>query len=137
MERFLLDTHVWIWLQEGVPGVSPRLIATIDDARRHGLVYVSAISVWEIGNLTARRRIELQLPMEEWLRTALTTGNLQPLPLDAEIAMASTRLPGVLHNDPADRMLVATARRHDLTLVTHDKMLLKYGRQRLLKVLPA
>lgn len=128
MDRFLLDTHAWIWLQEGLPGISPRIITQIDEARRHSNVYVSAISVWEIGNLTARGRLALESPIDEWLQMAFTAGSLQLTPLDANIALASTRLPGVIHSDPADRMLVATARTHGLTLVTHDKLLLKYGK---------
>jgi PIN domain nuclease of toxin-antitoxin system len=129
MDRFLLDTHAWIWLQEGLPGISPRLIAQIDEARRRSDVYVSAVSVWEIGNLTARGRLELESPIDVWLQLALTVGRLQLAPFEATIALASARLPGAIHGDPADRMLVATARTHGLTLVTHDKLLLKYGKQ--------
>ncbi len=134
MDNFLLDTHAWIWLQEGIPGLSTKLIATVDQARANDKVFISAVSVWEIGNLEARRRVRFHSNIEEWLHIAFTIGRLQLLPLDAQIALASSRLPGDLHRDPADRILVATARIHDLTLLTRDARLLDYGREGHLRV---
>ena len=129
MDAFLLDTHAWIWLQEGLPGLSASTVATIDAARGNNKVFVSAVSVWELGNLEIRRRVKLHSTIDEWLRMAFTIGRLQLIPLDAQIALASSRLPGDLHRDPADRMIVATARVSDLTLLTRDARLLAYGRK--------
>lgn len=129
MDRFLLDTHAWIWLQEGASGISPSTIAAVDAAREGETVFVSAVSVWELGNLEIRGRFQLHSPIDEWLRMAFTIGRLQLLPLDAQIALASSRLPGNLHRDPADRILAATARIEGLTLLTRDTRLLDYGRK--------
>lgn len=129
MDTFLLDTHAWIWIQEGVPGISTSMVATIDEARRFDKVFVSAVSIWEIGNLEIRNRVQLNSAIDEWLHMAFTVGRLQVLPLDGQIALASSRLPGELHRDPADRMLVATARIYNLTLLTRDRRLLDYGRK--------
>ena len=136
-ERLLLDTHIWIWMQEDTPGMDRRVDKRIDRARPLGNAYVSAVSVWEIGDLTANQRLRLKLPLSDWLALAFGPGLLQALPLDVRIAMECAQLPGNLHRDPADRMLAATARVHDLTLVTHDERLIDYGRLGFMKVLPA
>ena len=134
MDSFLLDTHAWIWLQEGFPSISADIVKTVDAARRNDRLFVSAVSVWEIGNLEIRGRVRLHATIEEWLRIAFTIGRLQLLSLDAQIALASTRLPEGLHRDPADRMLAATTRIHNLTLLTRDQSLLDYGRKGHLRV---
>lgn len=128
-ERYLLDTHVWIWMQEGTAKLPSVVIRLIDDARRDSEVFVSAISAWEIALLEQAERIELSMPIGEWFDAAFTRGRLHLAPLSPGIAIESSRLPGDLHRDPADRILAATARIERLTLLTRDKRLLDYGRK--------
>jgi PIN domain nuclease of toxin-antitoxin system len=125
---YLLDTHIWLWVQQQAASeVSAGFFSEVEKWQRLGRAYISAISVWEIARLTTEHHIELGMPLERFLSDATRDGGLQLLPLTTEILIESTRLPGDIHRDPADRMLVATARDHGLTLVTRDKLLLKYA----------
>ena len=138
MPGLLLDTHVWLWYTEGVKGaLSSTVIAEIDAARSVHCLFVSAISVWEIGMLFAKGRITLSSPLNQWVSDSLTNANLRLQPLDADIALESTLLPGDPHGDPADRFLVATARVKNLRLVTHDLKIIDYGKAGYVQVLAA
>ncbi len=138
MPGLLLDTHVWLWYTEGVKGaLSSTVIAEIDAARSEHCLFVSSISVWEIGMLFAKGRITLSSPLNQWVSDSLTNANLRLQPLDADIALESTLLPGDPHGDPADRFLVATARVKNLRLVTHDLKIIDYGKAGYVQVLAA
>ena len=129
MDNFLLDTHVWIWMQEAdrqLPSLAIRLLEAAQQERR---LFASAISVLEIAQLESKRRVQLTLNIHAWLEQSFADDGIQLLPLTPEIAVASTRLPGSLHRDPADRILAATARIEGLTLLTRDVRLLDYGRK--------
>ncbi|CAG1000717.1 Ribonuclease VapC22 [Methylophilaceae bacterium] len=132
----LLDTHVWLWFALGDTG---RLTASvrkkIEAAAHGGKLAVSAISVWEIGMLEAKGRIVLGSPCEKWVKTALTLPGMRLIGLEPEIAVASSRLPGEMHGDPADRILTATARAHDAVLATADERLVEYGKAGFMRVL--
>ena len=134
----LLDTHVWLWFALGDTG---RLVAPvrkkIETAVHGGKLAVSAISVWEIGMLEAKGRIVLGSPCEKWVATALALPGLRLIGLEPEIAVASSRLPGEMHGDPADRMLAATARACDAVLATANERLVKYGKAGFMRVLDA
>jgi len=122
----LLDTHYWIWLQSGEAiRFTPAVLKAIDEASGTGNLL---LSVWEVGMLEAKRRIHLHMPCEQWIAEALATPGLTVAPLTPEIALESTRLPGAFHGDPADRIIVATARRHRARLLTKDRTLLAYAR---------
>ncbi len=132
----ILDTHVWIWMVEGMPGVlSEGAIEAIEEAGRRGAVRVSAISVWEVAMLEARGRISLSQPIHEWVTAALRAPGIRLLPLSPEVAIASTRLPGDPHGDPSDRMLMASARVSGGRLATCDQEILAYSRRGQLAVL--
>lgn len=127
-EALLLDTHAWLWLGDGTEGrIADKALERIDAAGRGSRVHVSAISIWEIGVLVAKRRISLAVTLDEWIEASLTQARLQFLSLDAQTALESTRLPGAMHGDPADRFLVATARVRGLRIVTADQKILAYG----------
>jgi PIN domain nuclease of toxin-antitoxin system len=131
----LLDTHYWIWLQSGAAEhFSDRILKAIESAAANGNLLVSVISVWELGMLEAKGRIQLQTPCEEWVKHALETPGLQLTPLTPEIALDSTRLPEPFHGDPADRILVATARRTGAQLLTRNQKLIEYGRKRHVRI---
>ena len=134
----VLDTHVWLWMVEGVRGaLGESAIEAIEDAGRRGAVRVSAISVWEMAMLEARGRITLSRPIDEWVSAALRARGIRLLPLRPDIAVASTRLPGTPHGDPSDRMLMASARISGGRLATCDQEILAYSRSGHIAVLDA
>jgi PIN domain nuclease of toxin-antitoxin system len=108
----LLDTHYWIWMQLGeARHFTERMLRAVRQAAATGRLLVSVISAWELGMLEAKGRILLKPSCEEWVREALATPGLALAPLTPEIALESSRLPGPFHGDPADRIIVATAKR--------------------------
>lgn len=134
----LLDTHVWIWAVEGEAAALGRgAIAAIEEASQEGGLLVSAISVWEVAMLEAKGRITLSRALDDWVQTALQAPGVRLLPLSPEIAVESTRLPGEVHGDPADRILVASARIHGARLATCDRGILQYSEEGPLRVLNA
>ena len=134
----LLDTHIWIWVLEGaVPEIGHAAQNAVMEASDLGRVLVSAISVWEVGMLEAKGRVRFTMEAGEWVRRALAAPGVHFAALTPEIALDSTRLPDPVHGDPADRILIATARRMGATLVTRDSKILEYGRQGLLSVIDA
>jgi PIN domain nuclease of toxin-antitoxin system len=102
----VLDTATWIWRASDPRHLTSRARRAIDQA---GRTLVSAISVWEVAMLVAKRRIQLDRPVEQWVDIALALPGLQLVPLEPAIAVRSTKLPGELHPDPADRIIIATA----------------------------
>lgn len=126
----LLDTHVWIWMMEGVKSeLSSATISLIEDAAGRSELAISAISVWEFAMLEAKGRITVSRSIDEWVRSALGAPGVRLVDLSPEIALESTRLPEDPHGDPSDRMIVATARVIGATLVTCDQQILAYGAQ--------
>jgi PIN domain nuclease of toxin-antitoxin system len=87
---------------------------------------ISIISCWEVAKLVELGRLELRRPLEEWLALALRAPRLALLPLTPPIVVESTRLPGSFHRDPADQLIVATARMHGVRLLTADRRILNY-----------
>jgi PIN domain nuclease of toxin-antitoxin system len=131
-----LDTHYWVWLQFGVrERLTPPVQKAIDEAAASGSLLLSVISVWELGLLESKGRIQLFAPCEQWVRDALAIPGLSVAPLTPEIALASSRLPEPFHGDPADRIIVATARALGARLLTRDSKIRAYARQRHLAVL--
>lgn len=131
----LLDTHVWIWLMNGAdPLKSSKILPQIEEGVKNSLLRVSAISVWEVAMLEAKGRIHFSLNCLDWVEAAVSAPGISLVPLTPEIAVESTRLPGKFQGDPADRILVATARKLNAILITQDKEIVKYGQQNYLSV---
>lgn len=127
----LLDTHYWIWLQAGTrQEFSSSVLKAINQAAASGNLLLSVISVWELGTLEAKGRLQLQSPCDQWVREALAMPGLTLAPLTPEIAVASSRLPQPFHGDLCDRIIVATARALGAHLVTRDSKILVYSRKR-------
>lgn len=125
----LLDTHIWLWYAEGnAERLPPGSVQILDDARRKTGLWISAISVWEIGMHHAKGRLQLSAPLRDWMNRALGETGINLLPLDADIAAESTLLPGEPQGDPADRLLIAAARTKDFILATRDRGILDYGK---------
>jgi len=124
----LLDTHVWIWAVEGDrKALSQKAIWTIEDASKEGEILVSAISVWEVAMLESRGRISLSRSVDDWVQAALRGPGVRFLDLSPDIAVESTRLPGEPPQDPADQILIASARNQAAQLLTCDRRLLDYA----------
>ena len=123
--RYLLDTHVWYWLMETPEKVPPKVRRVIQQAGStpFGL---SAISLWEIAKLDEKKKIDFKIQLQHWIKDALDPQFVQKLELDEQVAIESTRLPDDFHRDPSDQIIVATARVHNLTLITADRKILDY-----------
>jgi len=137
-DPLLLDTHCWIWAQLGlVQQLSRTALQSIKDGEREGNLRISVISIWELAMLEKRGRVALPMNVRTWVEQALGKPGIAVAPLTPEIAIESVHLPGEMHGDPADRMLVATARVLGATLVTKDAQLIRYSRQRHVRSLEA
>jgi len=137
--RLLLDTHVWLWLAAGTPEkLKPATHKTLEQASDSSPLLVSIISVWEVALLESKKRLRLPMSVNEWVERALDRPGIRLIGLDhARTFIDSCRLPGDFHPDPADRLLVATARRENAVLVTHDRKILAYGATGNVRVLAA
>jgi PIN domain nuclease of toxin-antitoxin system len=136
--RILIDTHCWIWSQFGYEHEFSALgLSTFKQAAADGILILSVISVWEVALLESKQRLHLHMDCLEWVRRAVDTPGLALVPITPEIAVESTRLPGNMHADPADRILVATARNLGARLMTRDQALLDYGRHRHARIVSA
>jgi PIN domain nuclease of toxin-antitoxin system len=125
----LLDTHVLVWSVEESPRLGKTTKRALNEAARQNRIVVSVITPWEIALLVSKQRLKLGADVMDWLREALANPGVTLAPLDPEIAVASTRLPFEMHLDPADRILVTTARHLGATLITADKALLALGKK--------
>jgi len=121
----LLDTHVLVWSMQDSPRLGSATKEVLNEAARQSRIAVSAITPWEIALLVNKGRLQLGADVMQWVREALAKPGVQLALLEPEIAVASTRLPWEMHPDPADRILVATARHLGATLVTADRALLE------------
>jgi PIN domain nuclease of toxin-antitoxin system len=128
----VLDTHIWVWWiynDDQLPGKYREIIQTHEE----DAIGVSIFSCWEVAKLVEQKRLSLHCPVDEWLETALQYPGVQLLALTPRIVVESTQLPGDFHRDPADQIIVATARIHDCPLLTVDEKILKYPNVKLLK----
>lgn len=127
----ILDTHIWIWHVQGDQRLTADYTTIIQQYESIGLG-VSAISLWEIAKAVELGRLKLPLPIEDWFLIALAYPGISLLPLTPQVAVESTRLPGIFHKDPADQIITATARVHNYPLITFDAKILNYPHVRLL-----
>lgn len=136
-DGLLLDTHIWIWLNNQSPELGTSAVKIIDEAGKQGRLCIPAISIWELAVMLDKRRLTLRTPIQDWVREALSQPGVELIPLKPEISIESTLLPGDLHSDPADRIIIATARVEALTLMTRDKRIIKYGQDGHVRVIAA
>ena len=121
----VLDSHVWVWWVLGDPRLSDEHLRLLQEAESEGLG-VSIISCWEVAKLVELGRLEVPIEIEQWLAQALRYPGVQLLDLTVEIVVDATRLPGEFHRDPADQLLVATARCLEVPLASADRKILAY-----------
>ena len=137
-DLLLLDTHCWLWAQLGlIQKLSRAALQSIRSAESEGNLRVSVISIWELAMLEQRGRVALPMNVRTWVEQALSKPGITVAQLTPEIMIESVHLPGEMHGDPADRMLVATARVQGATLLSKDEQLIRYSRQRHVKLIEA
>jgi len=119
----ILDTHVWVnWILLGESGLTKPIMAAINS---QSAMAVSAISCFEVSLLVKQRKLELPLPVDEWLVEALSVSGVDCLPVTCEITTLSVALQD-MHKDPADRIIIATAIIHDAFLASVDSVFPEY-----------
>lgn len=124
----ILDTHTLVWWVSGHSRLSEKARVTIEDelSSTEGIILVSSISAWEIAMLVTAGRLTLTMSVDDWLDNVAAVDGVRFTPIDNSLAVASTRLPGNFHKDPADRMIVALARHYNAPLITADERIQNY-----------
>jgi PIN domain nuclease of toxin-antitoxin system len=133
-EGLLLDTCAILFITKN-NGISPVTASRIDEASSSGNLYLSPISSWEIGRTVASRRLSIAGDPLRFFFDFLKRASAKLCDMGPDILVASSFLPGRIHKDPFDRILVETARKQDLTLVTSDRAILAYGAEGHVKTL--
>jgi PIN domain nuclease of toxin-antitoxin system len=123
----LLDTHVWVWWMLGDPRLSASEREALDTLRPETRPHLCDISVWEVALLVELGRLVLEVSLEEWFSLAAAPATVQLHPILPACAVEMKRLPSSFHRDPADRLIVATARALKLPLATHDQKIIDSG----------
>jgi PIN domain nuclease of toxin-antitoxin system len=118
------------WASQQKDRLSPAAKHALDAEQDSGQIAISSISAWEIAMLVQRKRIALTMDLKQWLAVVGEVANVRFIPIDNTIAVESESLPGEFHRDPADRMIVATARKLGATLVTMDEKIRNYAHVR-------
>jgi len=122
----VLDTHAWIWWVSNPEFLSEKAKQIIDEAVANRNVLISTISTWEVAMLVSRGRLKLTMPPDDWVAASEALPFFDFVPVSNSIALKSVQLPGVLHNDPADRIIIATAISLGAVLVTKDEKIRNY-----------
>lgn len=123
----LLDTHVLIWLMDDWEKIGATAQNVIRDATLSSSVYVSVITPWEISMLASKGRLQLKTTAQSFIDRALDLPSIQLAEITPRIAVDAGALPGEIRGDPADCMLIATARMRGFPLVTADGQILRYA----------
>ena len=125
--RTLLDTHAWLWWVSEDRRLSKRAASTIEKGQREDDVWVSLISIWELAKKIEKRQLALDRPLDQWLDVATTMPGLHLAELTRPILVESCQLPLPFSGDPADQIIVATARHEKAVLVTKDRNIRGYS----------
>ncbi|MDQ0320981.1 PIN domain nuclease of toxin-antitoxin system [Pararhizobium capsulatum DSM 1112] len=133
--RYLFDTCLILYLARREALTSKAEQVLTEASNQQDTLFLSAFSAWEIGMLVSKGRLSLTQAPLPWFRSFASEHELSVLEATPDILVASSFLPQPLHADPADRILIATAREHDLTVITRDRAILAYGAAGHVKVL--
>lgn len=125
-KMIVIDTHVWLWWLSNPEMLSQEALAHINRESKSGQICISSISVWEIAMLVEKNRLQLSIGVSDWLAASESLPFIKFVPVSNKIAIQSVFLPGALHNDPADRMIISTAISMNAPLVTSDKKIINY-----------
>lgn len=124
--KYVLDTHVWIWWHMEPEKLSAKVRAIISNPRSYAELLLSAISIWEFCKLIEKGRLVISCDPEAWMKQAVAMPKFRVVPLTPTIAYRSTILPQPIHSDPADQIILATAREESAALLSADRRLLEY-----------
>ena len=124
--KYLLDTHVWVWWQVNPKKISKKVLALLGSPSRYEELLLSAISPWEFCKLLEKGRLGINCDPDKWLMAALDMPRLRIIPLTPRIALSSTTLPDSFQDDPADQIIVASAREEQATVLTKDERIRGY-----------
>lgn len=123
----VLDTHTLVWWVSGDSNLSaPAANRIRQEQANNGSILISSISAWEIAQLVERGRLSLSMDVSDWMNLVAQIPAVTFVAVENEIAIKSVSLPGEFHKDPADRIIVATARKFAAPLITKDEKLLAY-----------
>ena len=128
--KYLLDTHIWIWWHTNIQKLSSEIKYIIADPDNYEEILLSAISIWEFCKLLEKGKLGISKDPLDWINMALDITGLRLVPLSPVIAYKSTTLPQPFHIDPADQIIVATAREENATILTKDQKILDYKQVR-------
>lgn len=135
----ILDTCAAIWLVNGDP-IAPAALSAIKQSMVDDRLTISPITAWEIGLISKRRtssaNIDFRPDPMTWYRAMIQKCQLSELPLTGDIALASTSLPEPIHGDPADRMIIATARHYNCSIITRDSRIVEYAKAGYVDAIP-
>jgi len=129
MSKILLDTHIFIWMVTERKKIQEEIQQLINLASQEQRLYLSSISIWEIVMAFQKNRLKLTMPIRIWIEKAIVTSGIKIFPLTPEILIESCLLPGELHGDPADRMIIATTQIENAILITRDNLILSYAKK--------
>jgi PIN domain nuclease of toxin-antitoxin system len=126
----VLDTHAWVWWVTEDRRLSRPARRAIEKSQARDLLWLSLISVWEVAKKVQKSQLVLDRPVDDWLDLAVTQPGLHVVELSRPILVESCRLPPPFHGDPADQIIVATARDRDATILTKDQVIRDYAHAR-------
>lgn len=116
----LLDTHVWLWWLHGDGLLSQKQRDALDKLAETNSIAVSWVSLWEMEMLERKQRVQISIPLDEWFAKSTHPSFCTVLPVDRELILAQRLLPDTFHQDPADRLISASAILADIPLATFD-----------------
>ncbi len=122
----VLDTHVWLWWVSSPELLSTRAARAIKKAISDHNIYISSISAWEIALLVRKERLILSIDVQDWIMKTEALPFVHFIPVDNNIAVKSVSLPRLIHDDPVDRIIIASAMINNGALITKDKKILSY-----------
>ncbi|MHB1104203.1 MAG: type II toxin-antitoxin system VapC family toxin [Devosia sp.] len=134
--NFLLDTCAIIWVSQGIALAAEAMKALDQAEERAQPTFISQISAWELGILVSRGRVPSAMPVSKWFDSFLERSGFALQALTSATLADSSFLPGLPPRDPADRIIITTARAFDLTVVTRDRAILEYAKQGYVRALP-
>lgn len=125
-QMIVLDTHVLLWWVSNPEQLSKKARSTIERTLSEGSIYISSISAWEIAMLVEKKRLALTMDVKDWISRCEAIPYIKFVPVTNGIAIKAVQLTGDIHNDPADRIIIATALSIGVALVTMDQKLRNY-----------
>lgn len=134
---YLLDTHVVCWAVLEAERLSMPVKSILENLTPQDQLAVADITLWEIAMLICKQRLIINIPLQQWIEQCIINLKLQIIPLSAEIVADSVQLPNNFHSDPADQLIVATARCIKATLLTRDQKILDWAKSGFLHTLAA